>query len=302
MTRTGANALSRRMVLGGLGATVALGAMACSDDGDAGEDDREARRRDPEVIRYGEAELQRAALSRPRGPGDNTVPVVVLVHGGFWQPGFDRTLMDPLAESVVAEGWAAWNVDYRPSGDDGGWPITFTDIAAAVDHLAEFGGGRGIDVERVAVVGHSAGGTLALWAAARSGLPADAPGAGPRVEPTGVVSLAGVPNLAAAALEGVGGGAVDRLMGGSPTGGAGADYGLASPVERLPLGVRQLLVHGTDDAQVPIEQSRSYRDRARDAGDTIDAELLDGVDHFEVIDPASQAWRLVLDWLADGFA
>lgn len=287
--------LSRRAVLG-LGLAGAVWAVAgCSDDD--GDDDEEDG---VDVIAYGdEDDLQRGALSLPEGDGPH--PVVVLVHGGFWRPQYDRSLMDPLAESVVGEGWAAWNVDYRPAGEGGGWPTTFTDVAAAVDHLAVLAEDHPLDLDRVAVVGHSAGGTLALWTAARAGLPADAPGAAPVVDPAAVVAQAAVTNLAAASLEGLGSGAVDDLMGGSATT-EGSRYGLASPIERLPLGVPTYLVHGQADPIVPPVQSETYRDRAIDAGDEVTARLLTDVDHFAVIDPEHEAWEGVVAWLGERFA
>jgi len=293
--------VSRRAVLGLAGAGVVWAVVGCRDDEGGSEPPDEADDEDGVDVRpYGdEDDLQRGALSLPAGDGPH--PVVVLLHGGFWRPEYDRTLMDPLAESVVDEGWAAWNVDYRPAGEGGGWPTTFTDVAAAVDHLATLADEHALDLERVAVVGHSAGGTLALWSAARAGLPADAPGAGPAVEPVAVVSQAGVVNLAAASLERLGRGAVDDLMGGS-TIAARERYGLASPIERIPLGVPTLLVHGGAAPIVPVVQSETYRDRAADAGDDVTAHLLPDVDHFAVIDPDTEAWTGVLEWLGERLA
>lgn len=289
--------VSRRSVLGGLGAAAALALVGCSGDEDPGD---EADGPVPQVVRYGDAPLQQGALSRPAGTA--SVPVVVLVHGGFWQPGFDRSLMDPLAVSVVEEGWAAWNLDYRPIGEGGGWPSTFTDVGGAVDHLEQLAAGHHLDLDRVAVVGHSAGGTLALWSGARAGLPEGVPGAAPVVEPMAVVAQAGVTNLAAAAIEGLGRGAAEELMGGQPTGAAGDDYLYASPIERLPLGpaVGQLLVHGTDDAIVPPVQSETYAARADADDDDVTLELVDG-DHFTVTEPGSPAWVDVVAFLTARF-
>lgn len=294
MARDAGSVLSRRAVLGGMGAMVAVAATGCS-RGRGGDPDRVGETAE---VAYGDAALQRGGLWLPTGAASGPPrPVVVLVHGGFWRPGYDRTLMDPLAATVVAAGWAAWNVDYRPTGDGGGWPTTFTDVARGVDHLAALAEDHPLDPARVAVVGHSAGGTLALWAAARPGLPAGAPGAGPVVRPVAAVALAGVTSLVAAAFEELGRGAAEDLMGGPPTGDREREYALASPSDRLPLGVPQLLVHGADDPVVPPRQSRAHADRARAEGDEATARVLAGVDHFDVIDPATAAWAGTLAWL-----
>jgi acetyl esterase/lipase len=242
-----------------------------------------------QTIGYGDEDSNVADLHLPAGNGP--FPLVVLVHGGFWRAAFDRTLMTPLAEDLVGRGWAAWNIEYRRVGQaGGGWPGTFDDVARAVDVLAELEGeGHPIDLDRIVTVGHSAGGHLALWAAASCAL-------GTR----GAVSQAGVVDLVAADRDGLGNGAAAELLGGHHDE-VPDRYHLASPLVRLPLGVRQLLVHGTDDDRVPIGQSRVYAEAAASAGDTIELVELDGVGHFEVIDPTHAAWAAVttrLDWLS----
>jgi acetyl esterase/lipase len=215
----------------------------------------------------------------------------VVIHGGFWRSTYGRGLMDGLAADLAARGWAAWNLEYRRVGPlaGGGWPATFADVAAGIDALAGLASSAPLDLGRVVTVGHSAGGHLALWAAARPGLPDGAPGARPAVAVTGAVSLAGVCDLAAAARDGVGGSAVARLMGGGPER-VPERYALASPAERLPLGVPQVMVHGDDDRLVPVEQSRRYAAAARAAGDRCELVELPGVEHFALIDPRSGAW------------
>ena len=156
----------------------------------------------PSRLRYGTRRGQRADLWRPADrDSDGSLPVVVLIHGGFWRSPYTKVLMTRLARSVRSQGWAAWNVEYRRLGllgGGGGWPATLIDVAVAVDHLHTL---AGIDVGRVVVCGHSAGGQLALWAAGRSRLPPDAPGAGPVVVVRGAVALAGVTDLRRIASE-----------------------------------------------------------------------------------------------------
>jgi acetyl esterase/lipase len=248
------------------------------------------------ILRYGRGRANIAELWWPRR-GDGDLPAVVLIHGGFWRAPYTKRLMHRLARAVTAEGWAAWNIEYRRVGrlgGEGGWPGTFVDVAAAVDALARV---RGIDPARVVTCGHSAGGHLALWAAARARLPPDAPGAGPRLALTGAVSLAGVVDLRRAAATGIGGDAVTRLMGGPPD--TRTDrYSVASPADLLPLGVRQVLVHGLDDGTVPAWISERYQADALAAGDTDVAYLpIAGAGHMEMINPRSAAWPAVRDSL-----
>lgn len=216
-------------------------------------------------------------------------PCVVLLHGGFWRTGWDRTLMTPLAADLAHRGIAAWNVEYRRVGQEGGgWPGTFEDVATAIDGLTEV---DEVDVDRVATCGHSAGGHLALWLAGRRRLPEGAVGAGPRVRPVAAIAQAGVCDLERAWRDDLGRSAVKGLLGSFHQ---EADrYATASPAALAPLGVAQLLVHGVDDDIVPISQSRDHA--ARDPL----AELveLEGADHFDVVDVEHAAWRIVTDRL-----
>jgi acetyl esterase/lipase len=231
-------------------------------------------------IAYGDHPSQFGELTLPDG---EPRAVVVVVHGGFWRQRFGLELGRPLAADLAAAGFAAWNIEYRRVGGDGGWRATFEDVAAAVDLLA----GRDLPLDRVVAVGHSAGGQLGTWLGARPGLPPDAPGAGPAVRLSGVVSQAGVLDLVDAERNGVGNGAVRDLLGGGPDD-LPDRYALASPVERLPIGVRVVCVHGTEDVNVPIRQSERF---VAAAGDEAELVTLPGVEHFAMIDPATAAWR-----------
>src|SRR4051812_41275879 len=146
------------------------------------------------TVAYGPHPAQVGELYLP--PGDGPFPVAVLLHGGDWAAVFDRPSMTPPADDLVARGDAVWDADYRRLGDGGGWPATFEDTAAAVDAVADLD--PALDLARVTVVGHSAGGHLAVWTAHRANLPAGAAGAAPKVVPVAAVSLAGVLDLASA--------------------------------------------------------------------------------------------------------
>jgi acetyl esterase/lipase len=237
------------------------------------------------VESYGSAPVQSGEWFVP-AVGDR-LPVVVLVHGGFWQPGYDRHLEDEVAESLAADGFAVWNIDYALADTE--WPAALVDAAAAMDHVATSSLTHRLDLARVAVVGHSAGGHLALWLASRGELPADAPGASPRVRATVAVGQAPVADLVAAAQEGVGSGAVEELVGGLPEE-VPDRYAVTSPQALLPVrGVRITLVHGDADDRVPLRQSTAYVEAARAAGTQVELRVLEGVGHFEHLDPDSSA-------------
>ncbi|GAA0576446.1 alpha/beta fold hydrolase [Kribbella sandramycini] len=236
-------------------------------------------------VRYGDDESQIAELHLP--PGTATVPVAVVIHGGFWQSAYGMSLATPLAADLARNGIAGYAIEYRRVGNGGGWPATFEDVAAAIDALADQ---PRVELGKVVAIGHSAGGHLAVWAAGRSALPPAAPGAAPRVQLRGAVSQAGVLDLAAAHREQVGGSAVQELLGGTPDSDPDR-YALASPIERLPLKVPIALVHGTRDAAVPLSQSQSYLAAARKVGDPVTLKELAHVGHFELIDPRDEAWH-----------
>jgi len=219
------------------------------------------------IVRYGEHPSQVAELFEPAGKPRGGA---VLLHGGFWRASYDRHLMDDLCRDLAARGWAAWNLEYRRLGDSGGWPQTYDDVEAGI-------GAIGASNTLLLAIGHSAGGHLALWAAARRLV-------------THAVAQAGVVDLAEAARLGLSSGVVDELV-------APELYDRASPAAMLPLGVPHLLVHGEADDTVPVAMSLAYHAAAVAAGDDVSLVTLPGVGHFEHLDPASDAWRAVVEWL-----
>ena len=243
------------------------------------------------VHAYGELPDQVCELFLPSGAGPH--PVCVVVHGGYWRAQYDRSLMTGLCDDLAAHGLAAWNLEYRRVGSGGGWPTTFEDVAAAVDALADVD--APVDRARVVAVGHSAGGHLALWAASRPTLPADAPGGRPRVTIAAAVSQAGVLDLTLAAGL-VPSATPTRALLGDPTTNY-ERYVLASPRERLPLGLPHLLLHGDRDDTVSMRIATSYATAARNAGDPCELRVLSQTGHYEHIDAGSEAWHVAREWL-----
>jgi len=248
------------------------------------------------VHRFGEAPRQVAELHLPAAR--RTDGVAVLVHGGFWRPGaadgslaYDRRLEDHVAADLLGRGVPVWLVDYRAVGDAGGWPATLEDAAAAADLLVDVAPAAGIDPARAVVVGHSAGGHLAAWAASRWRLAAGAPGAAPRLRPLAVVSQAGVLDLRAAAEADLGSGAAAELLGGGPAA-VPERYATASPAALVPPGVPVLCVTGDLDDVVPPDQADRYAAAARAAGAEVRVELVPGEDHSAHLDPRSRCWAL----------
>jgi acetyl esterase/lipase len=251
------------------------------------------------TIAYGTDALQKADLWLPAGKGPH--PVVVMVHGGCWQSEIaDRTLMDWIAGDLRAGGVAVWNIDYR--GVDrpgGGYPGTFADVAAAADALAGQAAKHRLDLRRIVAVGHSAGGHLALWLAARPKLPAASPLV--RAKPLRidhVVSLGGLPDLEATAASpdnGCGTAVVARLI-------AGGGYADTSIPRLLPLGVPQDLVNGHDDRIIPARLADDYVAKATRAGDRVRLQMIADTGHVELIAPDTAAWAAAKRAIMAGLA
>lgn len=244
-------------------------------------------------ITFGDDPRQFGELRLPEGEGPH--PVAVVIHGGCWRSQFDISHIGALAQALTDEGIATWAVEYRRVGNPGGgWPGTFQDIAGGADHLREVAKDYPLDLDRVIAVGHSAGGHLALWLAARSRLGPDDPlYVSSPIALRGVVGLAPAPELALLYREGVCGDVIDGLMGGSPEA-YPERYRVGSPGEHVPLGVAQRLVIGSyDRAWAPV--GRSYASVAEASGDDVRVIEAEESGHFEMVDPSTSTWPLVRD-------
>jgi acetyl esterase/lipase len=231
------------------------------------------------VVRYGDGPEHVADLRLPRGAMG---ALVILLHGGFWRREYDRVHVRPMADGLVRAGYAVATPEYARTGAGGGWPSTFDDVALAVSRLPTLIADTATGAGPLLLVGHSAGGQLALWCAA-TGLP---PGY------AGVVALAPVADLAEAFRLDLDGGAVADLLGGSPDD-VPDRYAATDPCALPAPAIPVVLVHGTDDTQVPPDLSRRY------AAHTPSAELriLEGAEHFGLIDPLAAAWPAVIEAL-----
>lgn len=237
----------------------------------------------PQDIAYGQDSRQMGTLWLPAEPGAH--PVVVLIHGGGWQRSSNLIYTQRVATELARHGFAVWNIEYRAIGDaGGGYPGTFQDVGAATDHLREMAKSAALDLSCIVAVGHSAGGHLALWLAARNRLPPSSPLSKPGFLPvTGAVDLAGPPNLRIAdtvAKERSGSSPIGTLIGAQAR---GFDAALkdTSPAEMLPLGVPQVLIFGGRDDVVPADQGTLYKQDAAAKGESVELRILPQASHFD---------------------
>ncbi len=244
------------------------------------------------VLDYGPDPNQFGHLYLPEGEGP--FPVLVVIHGGCWLSFANLGYLGRFAKAFAEAGIATWNIEYRRvDNPGGGWPNTFLDVANGIDVLRTVGDEYRLDLNQVVAVGHSAGGHLALWAAAR-----------PRIDEESVLySETPLPIVAAVSLAGpgqlapfrdtdnevCGGDVIDQLLGGSPDE-VPDHYAAGSPIQMLPLGVPQRLITGVDDPAVPPTYAETYAAAATKAGDDAVALILDGAAHFEAIVPGTDVW------------
>jgi len=246
-------------------------------------------------IEYGPEPQHFAELRFPDGPGP--FPLLFVIHGGFWQSAYDLKHIGSLCTALTNKGVVTCNLEYRRVGNSGGgWPGTFQDVSLATDHIVEIiSSDPRVDIARAAVIGHSAGGHLAQWLASRHRVPKASPlHCAQKYRLVRAVSLAGVCDLRAAWKQRLGNGAVAKLMGGSPDQ-YPERFDAGSPIELLPAGTIQVLIHGTADTIVPASQSEKFVERAEQLGEQPSLVKLEGVGHFELIDPESDAWSTIVN-------
>lgn len=227
-------------------------------------------------IAYGKDPNQFGELRLPKGDKfKKPYPVTVILHGGCWMAEYDLGYMGHVSADLTAHGFATWNLEYRRVGNaGGGWPGTLEDVIAGVEHLSKLAKEHALDLQRVVVIGHSAGGHLALLLGAQPqlGMPL-----------RGVVSLAGITDLRRT------GTACDENVTMLLKDNAGA-YDKASPLKLLPLGVKQIVVQGAEDNIIPPAMAASYVTAAQAKGDDARLVLLEKVGHFELVDPQAAVW------------
>lgn len=241
-------------------------------------------------IAYGSDPLQFGELRLPKAKGKH--PVVIVVHGGCWFAEYDLQHLAAFSDALTRLGVATWTIEYRRIGNAGGaWPGTFQDVANGADYLREVAKKHPLDLKRVVVIGHSAGGQLALWLVARKNLPKTSVLYSANPLPlTGVISLAGISDLRKYRPNCDD--SVNKLLGGSPEQ-FPERYQQTSPIELLPLKVPTILLHGKQDRIVPIQLGQDFKAAAKQKGNDVTLLTLDTAGHFDWISPVSPVWEIV---------
>ncbi|MGN7762770.1 alpha/beta hydrolase family protein [Paenibacillus sp. 22594] len=248
---------------------------------------------------YGSHPSQFGVLHLPDSEGK--LPVIITVHGGFWRSQFGLEETEEIVKDLVQRGFAVWNIEYRRIGEEGGgWKGTFSDAISAVNYISTLSEQFPLDLSRVMLLGHSAGGQLVLWLASL----AHENGSEENFEPLlvsirGVISLAGVSNLRKMweihtqkdILS-----PVESLLAGSPNE-VPERYHLVSPMERQSSQIEQFLIHGEMDLHVPVEFSIEYAQKTVEQGGKAHLIVIPGIEHFQIINPTSSAWNTVIHYL-----
>ncbi|MCU1307133.1 MAG: esterase [Acidobacteriaceae bacterium] len=232
-------------------------------------------------LKYGSDPNQFGDLRLPGSKGKH--PLVMMIHGGFWRAKYDLAHAGHLCAGLTRSGIATFNLEYRRVGNPGGgWPGTFEDIISGYRFIHQYAAKNNIDASKSVVMGHSAGGQLALCLAGRE----------PRL--AGAVSLAGVVDVKRAWELHLSNNAAEEFMGGSPAQ-VPEHFHEASPIEIAIPKVQQVLIHGAKDDVVPVDFSREYVRVKKERGEHVKLIEIEDVGHYELIDPESKAWKQVLE-------
>ena len=233
---------------------------------------------------YGKDQYQKGDLYLPKHPENGTV---CLFHGGFWKMPYDRTQLSELAEAIAANGFTVWNIEYRRTGwKGGGYPGTFDDAVDAVNYLTT------LKKKPLYVAGHSAGGHLALWLGNKgSGVAVNTL----ELTPTALIGLAPVTDLLKCYGDQERSGYVLALMNQTPPSEAMDKYQRVSPISLIPMAMARLVIHGSDDASVPVEESEAYASASKAAGDEIELIKIEGGSHMDFTNPESRASKCLIE-------
>jgi acetyl esterase/lipase len=229
-------------------------------------------------LRYGDDEFQFGDLRLPKSAGP--LPAAMFIHGGFWRARYDLKHASFLCAALTKAGFVTWNLEYRRVGNPGGgWPGSFEDVTAGYQFLRQLAGKYPIDAKRILVLGHSAGGQLALALAAHHN------------SMRGVASLAGVVDLRRAWDLHLSNDAVAEFLGGDPQR-VPDHYREASPAEQ-DIHCKQLVIHGAEDDIVPVQMSRDYTKHKLERHESVNLLEIPKAGHFQVVDPQSSVWPKV---------
>ena len=244
------------------------------------------------LIHYGDASMQFGELRLPVTSNDAPLPLVIIIHGGCWVTDFaDYRFMDNFSAAITELGYVTWNIEYRAIGTGGEWPVIFQDIGQAIDYVETLAQNYAIDTTKVAIIGHSAGGHLALWAASRQQIPSNSVlyKSNP-LTIKGVISLAGIANV-------LGNNSCNTLANeviGVPI----TEYNNnlfsrlneTSPLQMLPTNTKTILISGSNDTIVPPAMGDEYSINAIEKADESSHYIFQELDHFDLIDPNNSYW------------
>ncbi|RZA07875.1 MAG: alpha/beta hydrolase, partial [Moraxellaceae bacterium] len=252
---------------------------------------------------YGSNVMQVGELRLPQTTDEKPLPLVIIIHGGCWVTAYaDYHFMDKFADAVTNLGYATWNIEYRAIGTGGNWPIIFQDISNAIDYTSKLAQSYPIDSGKVAIIGHSAGGHLALWTAGRSSVKNDNEiyTENP-LKISGVISLAGIANVTANTGCNTLANDVIGMSISSPSNNLTTRLQITSPLQMLPTKTKTVVISGGADRIVPATIGTEYSKKATELGDNSVHYILPGLDHFDLIDPDKTNWSLYQKSLQDIF-